>query len=223
MKKILLISFQVFIITQVLMFAIVIQPAMANQFLDNPRNNLELAGATDQSNGENLKSLDYIFFRINDDNNSLSYQNKIPGIILELYKKMEFGFNECNVEWGRLQSGVSKKDMIKLANEDNANGFTYNAALKSGYILIGDYPYGCESPPNDWTLYLLLPKIGDAEWNATLFNMAERDINNAKGSIMNTYANIKKQGYQHPENRFRLIKSAQELSNEISSALNGLF
>ncbi|NET83176.1 MAG: hypothetical protein F6J94_14950 [Moorea sp. SIO1F2] len=220
MKKILLISFQVFIITQVLMFAIVIQPAMANQVLYNPSNHLELA----QSNGKKNKSLDYIFFTINnDDNNSLSDQNKIQGIILELYKKMEFGFNECNVEWGRLQSGVSKKDMIKLATEDNANGFTYNAALKSGYILIGDYPYGCESPPNDWTLYLLLPKIGDTEWNATLFNMAERDINNAKGSIMNTYANIKKQGYQHPENRVRLIKSAQELSNEISSALNGLF
>jgi len=64
------------------------------------------------------------------------------------YKRMDFGYNNCDVHFGELKTGVSEADMIRLATTDGAEGFTYHPSLKYGRLIIGDYPKGCKSPPN---------------------------------------------------------------------------
>jgi hypothetical protein len=74
---------------------------------------------------------------------------------LKTYKLMDFGFNNCKVTWGPMQHNVTEADMVKLANDANANGFTYQPELKYGALLVGNYPEGCKSPANlSWPLYL---------------------------------------------------------------------
>ena len=71
------------------------------------------------------------------------------------YTKVDFGFNNCNVQWGEQLSEVSEADMVKLATEANANGFTYHPSLNYGSLMVGYYPEGCKSPANEsWPLYL---------------------------------------------------------------------
>jgi hypothetical protein len=71
------------------------------------------------------------------------------------YMKMHFGFNNCNVHWGQIYQNISEAEMANLAARVNANGFTYQPFLRYGSILIGNYPQGCTSPPEQsWPLYL---------------------------------------------------------------------
>ena len=71
------------------------------------------------------------------------------------YKKMDFGFNNCSVQFGDVMRGVSEDDMIRLATEAGAEGFAYHPSLKYGSLMIGSYPAGCKSPTNlSWPLYL---------------------------------------------------------------------
>ena len=78
------------------------------------------------------------------------------------YEKMDFGFNGCEVKWGPLQSGVSEADMVRLATETNAAGFTYQPSLKYGHVLVGAYPKECKSSANEsWPLYLLKARSSD--------------------------------------------------------------
>ena len=71
------------------------------------------------------------------------------------YKKMDFGFNNCSVQFGDVMRGVSEDDMIRLATEAGAEGFAYHPSLKYGSLIIGSYPAGCKSPANlSWPLYL---------------------------------------------------------------------
>ena len=68
---------------------------------------------------------------------------------------MDFGFDFCNVQFGDLIREVSEDDMIRLATEAGAEGFTYHPRFKSGSLIIGSYPAGCKSPANaSWPLYL---------------------------------------------------------------------
>ena len=71
------------------------------------------------------------------------------------YKRMDFGFDNCDVHFGELKTGVSEADMIRMATTDGAEGFTYHPSLKYGKLIIGDYPKGCKSSPQmSWPLYL---------------------------------------------------------------------
>lgn len=71
------------------------------------------------------------------------------------YSRMDFGFNKCDVSWGPLQENVDEADMIQLATEAGANGFTYHEGLGYGKLLIGNYPMDCKSPTSEsWPLYL---------------------------------------------------------------------
>ena len=71
------------------------------------------------------------------------------------YIKMNYGFNGCKVQWGSLQQNVTESDMIKLADQSNSGGFTYQSSLKYGKVMVGLYPVGCQSSPNlSWPLYL---------------------------------------------------------------------
>jgi len=71
------------------------------------------------------------------------------------YKLMNFGYNNCNVNFGSLKKHISLSNMIKLADKDNAKGFTYHSGLKYGEVIIGNYPEKCKSPSNEsWPLYL---------------------------------------------------------------------
>ncbi|NEO51169.1 MAG: hypothetical protein F6K55_46690 [Moorea sp. SIO4A3] len=189
MKQVLLKSFQAFLITVVLMFSIVSQPAIANELLDNSsvapdqsytkvdfgfnNCNVEWGGllsgvseadmvklATEaNANGFTYHpSLNYGRIMVGDyPEGCQSPANESWPLYLKnvSYKKMDFGFNKCNVQWGELLSGVSEADMVKLATEANANGFTYHPSLNYGSIMVGDYPEGCKSPANlSWPLYL---------------------------------------------------------------------
>ncbi len=72
-----------------------------------------------------------------------------------LYRRMDFGFNGCDVQFGKLKTGVSEGDMIRLAAAAGAKGFTYQPSLRYGKLIIGDYPESCRSPANlSWPLYL---------------------------------------------------------------------
>ncbi len=71
------------------------------------------------------------------------------------YKRMDFGFNGCDVPFGELKTGVSEADMVRLATAAGVKGFAYQPSLKYGRLIIGDYPKGCRSPANlSWPLYL---------------------------------------------------------------------
>lgn len=71
------------------------------------------------------------------------------------YYKAAFGYNNCTVQWGPLQTNVSEEDMVNLANAANAEGFTYQPDLKYGKVLIGSFPSDCQSQANlSWPLYL---------------------------------------------------------------------
>ncbi len=73
------------------------------------------------------------------------------------YKKMDFGFSNCNVKFGDLYTDVSEIDMMRLATTAGAEGFTYHSKLRYGQLIIGNYPQGCKSPSNQsWPLYLKL-------------------------------------------------------------------
>lgn len=73
------------------------------------------------------------------------------------YNRMDFGFNRCPVVWAPASTpNVSLADMVVLANEVGAKGFTYHPDLRVGQLMVGDYPQGCKSPTNEsWPLYLL--------------------------------------------------------------------
>ncbi|WP_163835628.1 hypothetical protein [Spartinivicinus ruber] len=103
------------------------------------------------------------------------------------YKKMDFGFNRCDTDWGPLQSGVTEEDMIALALETNAEGFTYHPMLRYGKVLVGTYPAGCESPANEsWPLYLSEIRTYkqmsfgfnrcDVQWGPLQRNVSEADM-----------------------------------------------
>jgi len=82
------------------------------------------------------------------------------------YERMGFGYNNCNVQWGDLRREISEAQMISLATQVNANGFTYHPSLRYGKLMIGGYPKDCQSPPNEsWPLYLLVtapsPSVSD--------------------------------------------------------------
>ncbi|WP_424101254.1 hypothetical protein [Moorena producens] len=191
MKQVLLKSFQPFLITVVLMFSSVSQPAIANELLDNSsvasdksytkvdfgfnKCNVQWGGllsgvseadmvklATEaNANGFTYHpSLNYGRIMVGDypedckspANESWPLYLVVPD---QSYTKVDFGFNNCNVQWGEVLSGVSEADMLKLATEANANGFTYHPSLNYGSIMVGDYPEGCKSPTNEsWPLYL---------------------------------------------------------------------
>jgi hypothetical protein len=71
------------------------------------------------------------------------------------YRKMDFGYNGCDVKFGELLKGVTEEDMIKRASAANSNGFTFHLNLGYGKLLLGEYPKGCKSPANmSWPLYL---------------------------------------------------------------------
>jgi len=71
------------------------------------------------------------------------------------YRRMDFGFNGCDVQFGELKIGVSEADMVRLAVAASAKGFTYHPSLRYGKLIIGDYPEACRSPVNQsWPLYL---------------------------------------------------------------------
>ena len=102
------------------------------------------------------------------------------------YEKMNFGYNNCNVNWGPLQTDVSEADMVKLANKVNAKGFTYHPTLKYGKVMIGDYPKGCESPANEsWSLYLL--KTGPSTTTLTVENLLELADREVKSNVTTCY------------------------------------
>jgi len=83
------------------------------------------------------------------------------------YKKMDFGFDFCGVQFGDVMRGVSEDDMIRLATEAGAEGFTYQPKLKYGSLIIGSYPAGCKSPAEmSWPLYLK-KEPGGAEQQTT--------------------------------------------------------
>lgn len=68
---------------------------------------------------------------------------------------MDFGYNDCPVQFGELKKGVSKGDMVRMASEANAEGFTYHPSLRYGNLMIGKYPDGCRSRSSlSWPLYL---------------------------------------------------------------------
>lgn len=71
------------------------------------------------------------------------------------YERVPYGFANCVTEFMPLQTGVSEADMIKLATEVNADGFTYHPALKYGQVLKKPYDRSCQSAANQsWPLYL---------------------------------------------------------------------
>ncbi|WP_157369038.1 hypothetical protein [Algicola sagamiensis] len=103
------------------------------------------------------------------------------------YDKMDFGFNNCNVQFGELHRSVTEEDMIKLAAEANAYGFTYHPSLRYGKVMIGQYPAGCQSPSNEsWPLYLSRDRnykkmdFGfnrcDTNWGPLHTNMTEEEM-----------------------------------------------
>ena len=71
------------------------------------------------------------------------------------YKRMDFGYNGCDAQFGELKKGVSEADMVRFATAAGAKGFTYHPSLKYGKIMIGEYPQGCKSSANmSWPLFL---------------------------------------------------------------------
>lgn len=75
----------------------------------------------------------------------------------DYYKKMNFGFYECDVSFGTIHKNVSEADMVALAIESKALGFNYNSGLKYGRLMVGKYPFGCKKDPSlTWPLYLLI-------------------------------------------------------------------
>jgi hypothetical protein len=72
------------------------------------------------------------------------------------YRKMDFGYNACSVEFGDLQTNVSEADMVRIATNARAKGFTYHPSLRYGKLMIGEYPMDCRSRSSlSWPLYLL--------------------------------------------------------------------
>ncbi|MFT7526297.1 MAG: hypothetical protein ACI9LY_001442 [Arenicella sp.] len=72
-----------------------------------------------------------------------------------LFKQQSFGFNACPVQFGELVENTSEAEMVEKAYAAGANGFTFQSQLKYGKLMIGDYPFPCESQANlSWPIYL---------------------------------------------------------------------
>lgn len=73
----------------------------------------------------------------------------------QAYEQQDFGYNRCEVEWGKLYRSTTEEEMIARAEAADAEGFTYHPGLAYGKLMVGSYPEGCESPTNEsWPLFL---------------------------------------------------------------------
>lgn len=89
----------------------------------------------------------------NNDELQIEQENEMP---LRFYKRMDFGYNGCDLNWGELIREISRPEMEKIARRAGAKGFTYHSKLMYGKILINEYPADCKSKSNlSWPLYLL--------------------------------------------------------------------
>lgn len=71
------------------------------------------------------------------------------------YQPVTFGYSGCTVAFGATQGGFSLDGMTRLATEEGAYGFTYDADSQLGQLITAPFPATCRPPVgNDRRLYL---------------------------------------------------------------------
>ena len=77
------------------------------------------------------------------------YLSRIP------YSKMSFGFNRCPTSFGPLRTGINEDQIAREANDNGADGYTYQSSLRYGRVLTKPYDRSCRSPASQsWPLFL---------------------------------------------------------------------